>query len=73
MRLEVGRYLVQDVHFGDRQAWEHGTLTIRREQLRALFRQEVHIHDVGLHNVFFQKSHLRTLPWSGPGILAAAP
>jgi sarcosine reductase len=51
MRLDVAQYLVQDVQFADQLAWEHGTLTVQPEQLRALFRQEPHIHDVALHIV----------------------
>jgi glycine reductase len=48
MRLDIAQYVVQDVRFADRLAWEHGTLTIAREQLRSLFCQEPHIHDVAL-------------------------
>jgi glycine reductase complex component B subunit alpha and beta len=51
MRLDVAQYLVQDVQFADQLAWEQGTLTIQPEQLRTLFCQEPHIHDVALHIV----------------------
>lgn len=51
MRLEVAYYTIQDVQFGDRLAWDHSRLTLEREQLRQVFRQEPHIRDVALHIV----------------------
>ena len=43
MRLEIGAFHVKDIKFGDRTGYDKGILTVNKEELLKVVREDEHI------------------------------
>ena len=51
MKLEIGKFMVKDIVFGDKTAYANGVLTVDKDDALACVREDKHITDADLRIV----------------------